>query len=69
MTTLEIDPETCVHRYEAHRSVRPTEQEEHCRSCSKEYELECPKYLSMSDWKRRNHEIPYRRGIGALIYG
>ena len=59
-----MDLETCVHKYRAMRSVRPTQQDEKCRVCTKTYELNCKSYKPIS----RTQE-PLRKGYNAYING
>ena len=57
------DLETCVYKIRSLRSAVPTPQEEKCRTCTKEYEICCDRYLPVS-----RTELSRRRGIYAEPY-
>jgi hypothetical protein len=60
-----IDSETCVYKIHAMKSISLDEKVEHCRLCTREYELTCPDYEPISKYQE-----PIRRGINVmLVYG
>ena len=58
-----VDLETCVHKIKAMKVAVPTQEEERCRACTKEYEFECTDYLPVS-----RTELNVRHGMYAETY-